>query len=157
MAGWITPRARRQLHDRDPAPARARAAAELRPAVNEFIFSSDRTLADCSLAIANGESVHRSGTSCTTQNRVSTIAASAISSFKGVKGDVDEFGNTTRGAVNVNNAAIPCASDAQGFYRSPCAADTVIGGEDLWKLRFTNGGNVPATSATDRRRAAEAR
>ncbi|WP_181408506.1 hypothetical protein, partial [Schumannella sp. 10F1B-5-1] len=55
---------------------------------------------------------------------------------------------STRGAINVNNAATPCVSDSQGFYRQPCAANTVVGGTDLWKLQFTNGGNIDASSAS---------
>jgi uncharacterized repeat protein (TIGR01451 family) len=119
------------------------------PAVNQFTFSSDRTLASCTnTASGNGQSVTRSGTTCTTQNSVSTISASAISSFKGVKGNVDSSGVSTSGAVNVNNAATPCVADPDGYYRNPCAAYSVIGGTDLWKLQVTNGGNVPATSAS---------
>lgn len=119
------------------------------PAVNQFTFSSDRTLASCTnTASGNGQSVSRSGTTCTTQNSVSTISASAISSFKGVKGNVDASGVSTSGAVNINNAATPCVADSDGYYRNPCAAYSVIGGTDLWKVQVTNGGNVPATSAS---------
>lgn len=119
------------------------------PAVNQMTFSSDRTLANCTNAASgNGQSVTRNGVSCTTQNSVVTVSASAISSFKGVKGNVDATGASTSGAVNVNNAATPCVADADGYYRNPCAAYSVIGGTDLWKLQLTNGGNVPATSAS---------
>ena len=77
-----------------------------------------------------------------------TISASAISSFKGVKGDVGAGTVSTTGAVNVNNANTACVTDSQGFYRNPCAAYSQIGATDLWKLQYTNGGNVPATGAT---------
>ncbi len=117
--------------------------------VNRMTFSSDRVLAACTNTSGNGEGVAYVGTQgCTTSNDVTTIAASAISSFKGVKGNVDESGVSSTGAVNVNNPATACVADSQGFYRNPCAAHSVIGGTDLWKLQFTNGGNVPATSAT---------
>jgi uncharacterized repeat protein (TIGR01451 family) len=119
------------------------------PAVNTMTFSSGRTLAACTNTVSgNGQSVTRNGVSCTTQNSISTYAASAITSFKGVKGNVDGAGNSTSGAVNVNNASTPCVADSQGFYRNPCAAYTVVGGTDLWKLKVTNGGNVNATGAT---------
>lgn len=118
-------------------------------AVNRFTFTSDRTLSACTNTSGNGEGVSQPGgtKSCSTTSRVQAVSASAISSFKGVKGDVDAGGLSTRGAVNVNNAATPCVADPEGFYRNPCAAETVVGGTDLWKLQFTNGGNVPAVSS----------
>jgi len=119
-------------------------------ATNTMTVSSDRTLAACTNTSGNGRgaSLGSASTACTTTNSVSTISASAISSFKGVKGNVDADGLSTRGATNVTSASTPCVSDAGGFYRSPCAANTVIGGTDLWKLQFTNGGNIPAQTAT---------
>ncbi len=117
--------------------------------VNAMTFTSDRTLAACTNTSGNGEGVHTVGaTGCATSNDVQTISASAISSFKGVKGDVGSGTTSTTGAVNVNNAATACVADAQGFYRNPCAAYSQIGATDLWKLQYTNGGNVPATGAT---------
>jgi uncharacterized repeat protein (TIGR01451 family) len=119
-------------------------------ATNTMTIDSDRTLSACTNVSGNGRGAALSdaNTRCTTTNGVSTISASAISSFKGVKGDVDAAGVSTSGAINVTNAATPCVADSQGFYRSPCAANTVIGGTDLWKLRFTNGGNIPAETAS---------
>lgn len=117
--------------------------------VNRMTFASDRTLSSCTNVSGNGEGVSApSATQCSTTARVQAVSASAISSFKGVKGDVDAAGISTRGAVNINDASTACVPDSEGFYRNPCAAGTVIGGTDLWKLQYTNGGNVPATSAT---------
>lgn len=117
--------------------------------VNQFTFTSDRTLAACTNTSGNGEGVTAVGaTGCRTSNDVQTISASAISSFKGVKGDVGSGTTSTTGAVNVSNAATACRTDAEGFYRNPCAAYSRIGGTDLWKLQYTNGGNVPSLSAT---------
>jgi uncharacterized repeat protein (TIGR01451 family) len=117
--------------------------------VNRMTFTSDRTLSACTNTSGNGEGVSTVGaTGCRTSNDVTTISASAISSFKGVKGDVGTGTVSTTGALNVNNAAATCVADSQGFYRNPCAAGTRIGGTDLWKLQYTNGGNVPALSAT---------
>ncbi|WP_395638872.1 DUF5979 domain-containing protein [Pseudolysinimonas sp.] len=117
--------------------------------VNAMTFTSDRTLAACTNSSGNGEGVHTVGaTGCATSNDVTTISASAISSFKGVKGDVGTGTVSTTGAVNVNNATTACVADSQGFYRNPCAAYSQIGATDLWKLQYTNGGNVPATGAT---------
>lgn len=116
---------------------------------NRMTFTSDRVLSACTNTSGNGEGVTSVGVDgCRTSNDLRTIAASAISSFKGVKGDVDDLGVSTSGAVNVSNAATACVADSQGFYRNPCAANSVIGGVDLWKLQFTNGGNVVATEAT---------
>ena len=120
-------------------------------ALNTFTFSSDRTLgADCGNATSNGRPVTTATprTNCTTTAVVTTYQASAISSFKGVKGDVGTGTVSTRGATNVNNAATACVADGQGFYRQPCAANTVVGGTDLWKLQFVNGGNIDASTAT---------
>lgn len=117
--------------------------------VNTMTFFSDRTLAACTNNSGNGEGFHTVGaTGCATSNDVQTISASAISSFKGVKGDVGAGTTSTTGAVNVNNAATACVADGEGFYRNPCAAYSQIGATDLWKLQYTNGGNVPATGAT---------
>jgi uncharacterized repeat protein (TIGR01451 family) len=65
-----------------------------------------------------------------------------------VKGNVDAAGVSTTGAINVNNAATACVADSEGFYRNPCAANSQIGATDLWKVQFTNGGNVASTDAT---------
>lgn len=117
--------------------------------VNAMTFSSDRTLSGCTNTSGNGEGVHTVGTKgCATSNDITTISASAISSFKGVKGDVGTGTVSTTGAVNVTNANTACVADSQGFYRNPCAAYSQIGATDLWKLQYTNGGNVPATGAT---------
>jgi uncharacterized repeat protein (TIGR01451 family) len=119
-------------------------------ATNTMTVSSDRTLAACTNVSGNGKgsTLGDANTSCTTTNSVSTVSASAISSFKGVKGNVDAAGASTSGASNVTSPSTACVADAGGFYRSPCAANTVVGGTDLWKLQFTNGGNIPAQTAT---------
>jgi uncharacterized repeat protein (TIGR01451 family) len=119
-------------------------------AINRMTFTSDRHLDACTNTSGNGEGVTQPGgnTTCSTTSRVQAITASAISSFKGVKGDVDASGVSTRGAENINNATTPCVADAEGFYRNPCAANTVVGGTDLWKVQFTNGGNESALAAT---------
>ncbi|MEO8094090.1 MAG: DUF5979 domain-containing protein, partial [Pseudolysinimonas sp.] len=117
--------------------------------INRMTFGSDRTLSSCTNVSGNGEGVSApSSSTCSTTSRVQAVSASAISSFKGVKGDVDGSGVSTSGAVNINDASTPCVADAEGFYRNPCAANTVVGGTDLWKVQFTNGGNVPAASVT---------
>ena len=119
-------------------------------ALNTFRFSSDRTLSGCTNATGNGRPVTMGSpaTSCSTTAVVATYQASAISSFKGVKGDVGTGTVSTRGATNIANAATPCVADSQGFYRQPCAANTLVGATDLWKLQFVNGGNIDATTAT---------
>lgn len=122
--------------------------------VNAFTVTSDRTLAPsgqqgCTNTSGNGQGVSYVGTNgCRTSTYVTTISASAISSFKGVKGDVGTGTTSTTGAVNVNDAATACVADSQGFYRNPCAALTQLGATDLWKVQFTNGGNVAATETT---------
>ncbi len=116
---------------------------------NSFGVSSDRTLSSCTNTSGNGKgsTLTNTNTRCNTVNDVTTISASAISTFKGVKGNVDASNVSTSGAANVTNPANTCVADSQGFYRSPCAANTVIGATDLWKLQVTNGGNIASDTA----------
>jgi large repetitive protein len=115
--------------------------------LNKFTFASDQTLASCTnLTGTQGKTL--SGKACSTTNFVTVLSASAITTFKGVKGNVDASGNSTSGATNVTSTSSPCTPDSDGFYRTPCAANTVIGGSDLWKLQVVNGGNIPSTGIT---------
>jgi large repetitive protein len=114
---------------------------------NKFTFGSDQTLASCTNT-SGTQGFTLSGKTCLTSNFVTVLSASAITTFKGVKGNVDSSGNSTSGATNVSSPSTPCVTDSDGFYRTPCAANTVIGGTDLWKLQMVNGGNIPATAAT---------
>jgi uncharacterized repeat protein (TIGR01451 family) len=115
--------------------------------LNKFTFASDQTLASCTnLTGTQGKTL--SGKACSTTNFVTVLSASAITTFKGVKGNVDPSGNSTSGATNVTSTSTPCTPDSDGFYRTPCAANTVIGGSDLWKLQVVNGGNIPSTGIT---------
>ncbi|HEX4444387.1 MAG TPA: DUF5979 domain-containing protein [Galbitalea sp.] len=115
---------------------------------NKFTFGSDQTLASCTNSSGNGQSFTLAGTTCATTNFVTVLSAAAITTFKGVKGNVDSLGNSTSGATNVVSSSTPCVSDTDGFYRTPCAANTVVGGTDLWKLQVVNGGNIPSTALT---------
>ena len=114
---------------------------------NTFTFGSDQTLASCSNTTGS-QGFTLAGTTCATSNYVTVLSAAAITTFKGVKGNVDSVGNSTSGATNVNNAATACTPDSDGFYRTPCAANTVIGGIDLWKVQVVNGGNIPSNALT---------
>lgn len=115
--------------------------------LNTFTFASDETLASCSNT-SGSQGFTLAGKSCSTSNYVTVLSAAAITTFKGVRGNVDSSGTSTSGATNVNNAATPCTPDSDGFYRTPCAANTVVGGTDLWKVQVVNGGNIPSNALT---------
>src|SRR6185312_12574910 len=85
-------------------------------------------------------------TECGTSNYVQPISGPSIVTRKGVKGDIG--GTLVSGAVNVSDPSAPCIADADGYYRTPCAANTVIGGTDDWKLQAVNSGTVDYTSLT---------
>lgn len=113
-------------------------------AVNTFGVTTDRQLAaaDCTaLNPGNGRAVTFTGNTCSTSNIVTTLSQGSFTASKGVK-------SATGAAQNVVNPALPCTSDAEGYYRYPCAAVSAIGATDDWKLEMVNGGNVPATKLT---------
>jgi len=115
-------------------------------AVNVAEFSSAETLEACTNAqpgTGSGRGVDFTvgSTLCRTDNIVTVQSASGLATIKGVKGDVENVNTTVHGAVNVLRPDADCIATADGFYRYPCAANTIIAGTDEWTLRTVNGGN----------------
>lgn len=113
-------------------------------ATNRFGVSTDRALtagACTALNPGNGRPVSFAANTCSTSNVVTTLSQGSFTASKGVRSD-------SGAAQNINNPALPCTSDADGYYRYPCAAVSAIGDTDHWKLEMVNGGNVAAKSLT---------
>ncbi|MGM7680249.1 DUF5979 domain-containing protein [Microbacterium sp. A94] len=112
-------------------------------ATNEMTVSTIETLTQCTDvrnpsaltdAWANDE------TTCGTTEYVQPANAPNLYVVKGVRGERD-------GAINPNNPDAICQQNlvATGgaYYRTPCAANSQIGGTDDWVLRAQNGGTIP--------------
>ncbi|MFJ8896116.1 DUF5979 domain-containing protein [Leifsonia sp. NPDC102414] len=111
-------------------------------AVNQFSVSTAQTLDACTNTSGNGQGVLSglAADACGTSNYVQPISGPSLYTSKGVKGDVVD--GIVTGAVNVTNSGATCTPDADGYYVSPCAANTVVGGTDQWRLRAINSGTV---------------
>lgn len=113
-------------------------------ATNRFGVSTDRALTAgvcTALNPGNGRPVSFANNTCSTSNVVTTLSQGSFTASKGVRSD-------SGAAQNINNPALPCTSDADGYYRYPCAAVSAIGDTDHWKLEMVNGGNVAAKNLT---------
>jgi uncharacterized repeat protein (TIGR01451 family) len=117
-------------------------------ATNQMVVQTAQTLASCTNPSGNGQGTVAGlpATDCGTTNYVAPQPGPALFAVKGVKGDVD--GSTVSGAVNPNSPGTACTTDADGFYGAPCAANTVVGGTDEWKLATANSGTVAYRSLT---------
>ncbi len=111
-------------------------------ATNQFVVSTGQTLATCTNSSGNGQGVLSGlpATDCGTSNYVQPVNGPSLFTGKGVKGDV--VGHTVSGAANPANPSAACRPDADGYYASPCVANTVVGGTDEWRLSATNSGTV---------------
>ncbi len=115
---------------------------------NTVTVSSSVQLDNC-VNTVNGRGVSApTSASCRTTQQTVTFAASALATFKGVIGDSDDLSAEVSGAVNTVNPATTCVPNNLGYFRFPCAANTLIGATDEWYLRTINGGNVAATQLT---------
>lgn len=117
-------------------------------ATNVVTVSASVAIDNCLNTINNRGVTAPTSTSCRTTQQTTTFAASALATFKGVIGDVDDLSPDVFGARNTVNAATACVPNNAGYYRFPCVANTLIGATDEWYLRTINGGNVAATELT---------
>ena len=117
-------------------------------ATNQFIVDTAQTLAACTNLSGNGQGTLAglTATQCGTSNFVQPTPGPSLLTTKGVKGDVVD--HVVSGATNPVNPKGPCLTDAQGYVRSPCAANTIVGGTDEWKLQAVNSGTVPYRTLT---------
>ncbi|WP_203136396.1 DUF5979 domain-containing protein [Microbacterium sp. JZ31] len=115
-------------------------------ATNAFTVTTAQPLSACTNTSGNGQGVlpGRAENACGTTNYVEPVPGASLAVYKGVKGEVD--GELVDGAVNTANAAASCYTDAEGYFRTPCAANTVVGATDAWKLETVNSGTDPYTS-----------
>lgn len=115
---------------------------------NAFVVRTLQPLATCTNDSGNGQGVlpGLAADECGTSNYVQLIQGANISATKGVRADI---GGTPGGAaVNTSNPARACVADAAGYFRNPCAATTVIGGVDQWRLTTLNSGTEAVTALT---------
>ncbi|SKA81575.1 conserved repeat domain-containing protein [Agreia bicolorata] len=117
-------------------------------ATNQFVVSTAQTLSACTNTSGNGQGTLAGVASneCGTSNYVQPVLGASLLTTKAVKGDVVD--RTVSGARNITTPGGPCIADADGYYRSPCAANTIVGGTDEWKLRAVNSGTVAYTKLT---------
>ncbi len=111
-------------------------------AVNRFVVNTAQTLAQCTNTSGNGQGTLPGLDSgqCGTSNFVQPISGPSLFTTKGVKGDVVD--RTVSGATNTTDPKATCAPDKDGYYVAPCAANTVVGGTDEWRLQAVNSGTV---------------
>lgn len=111
-------------------------------ATNQFVVSTVQSLAACTNGSGNGQGVLTGlpATECGTTNYVQPVNGPSLYTTKGVQGDVVD--RTVSGARNLTDPSATCRTDAEGYYASPCAANTVVGGTDQWRLNALNTGTV---------------
>ncbi|WP_162564406.1 MULTISPECIES: DUF5979 domain-containing protein [Microbacterium] len=90
---------------------------------------------------------------CSADTEVAPLAIATIAAKKYVKGalagDPDVPTDDDLGVLNVQGDAAACdpripGVTSDGFYSFPCAPITRPGGEESWRIDFTNGGNTSA-------------
>lgn len=118
-------------------------------ATNSMVVTTAQNLTSCTNLSGNAQGVLAGlpAQECGTTNYVAPIAGATLVTEKSVRGDITGPG-LTPAAVNVSDPQGPCVADAEGFYRSPCAANSVIGGTDEWKLDGINSGTVAYRTLT---------
>jgi uncharacterized repeat protein (TIGR01451 family) len=117
-------------------------------ATNQFVVTTAEELSACTNTSGNGQGTLSGlgATECGTTNFVEPIPGASLATFKGVRGEID--GDLVSGAVNTVTPGGPCVTDAEGYYRTPCAANTVVGATDAWKLEAINSGTSPYRALT---------
>lgn len=115
-------------------------------ATNQFVVSTVQTLTACTNGSGNGQGTLGGlpATECGTSNYVQPVSGPSLYTTKGVQGDV--VGRTVSGALNLTDPTATCRTDADGYYEAPCAANTVVGGTDQWRLNALNAGTVDYSS-----------
>ena len=117
-------------------------------ATNTMTVTTLENLSACTNQSGNGQGVVAGSpaTQCATTNFVQPTPGASLATYKGVKGDIAS--DLVSGAVNTATPGGACVVDAEGYYRSPCAANTAIGSTDEWKLLAVNSGTEGYRSLT---------
>ena len=98
---------------------------------NTAAIKGDRAWDNCKQTLdANGE--------CQASTTVYPVKGGALRGVKSVKAVDDELG-----VDNTRDNPAGCTPDADGFYVGGCVPVTKPGGEDIWRMTFTNTGNLP--------------
>jgi uncharacterized repeat protein (TIGR01451 family) len=107
---------------------------------NSFVVTTRQDLSACTNSSGNGQGVLAGldATECGTSNFVQPRPGASLTTYKGVKGEID--GELVSGAVNVASPGTPCVTDQDGYVATPCAALTTVGATDEWRLRAVNSG-----------------
>jgi hypothetical protein len=113
-------------------------------AENRFFVETTQDLDACTTSSSRGTLAGLPATQCGTSAVVGPKSGALLYTEKWVQGDVD--GTLVDGAVNVSDPTADCTPNADGFYRTVCAARTVVGGTDVWRLQATNTGTIPYSS-----------
>ncbi|MFT4297266.1 MAG: DUF5979 domain-containing protein, partial [Micropruina sp.] len=103
------------------------------PVTNSTGISGDRPWDECTgrLDADTGE--------CRASSTVSPIRGGALRSSKAVRAAA---GDGLR-VLNTTGNPAGCTPDADGFYTGGCVPVTRPGGDEIWRMTFTNTGNLP--------------
>ncbi|HWK92714.1 MAG TPA: DUF5979 domain-containing protein, partial [Luteimicrobium sp.] len=104
---------------------------------NEFGITANRPWDECSGTLEDG--------ACTTTATNTVAAGGAINMTKQVKAE-DSVDGAELGVVTdpeTSADATACTPDADGFFSRPCIPITAPGDTIVWRLTYTNAGNLP--------------
>lgn len=109
-------------------------------AINQMTVHTQENLESCSNSLAGGSVTGAwaaDDTTCGTTDYVTPANATSLFVVKGVRGE-------RQGAIYPGNPSAICQQNlvvtGGAYFRSPCAANSEIGGTDAWVLRAQNGG-----------------
>lgn len=110
-------------------------------ATNTMVTSTEQTLERCANT-ESGEDVtddwENDKTTCGDSDYVQPAPGTNLVTAKGVIGDLDGASNPSTG-----DECLPVMEVGdKNYYRSPCAANSIVGGTDDWVLQTINGGTT---------------
>ncbi|MCB2412573.1 DUF11 domain-containing protein [Demequina sp. TTPB684] len=111
-------------------------------ATNEMTVTTAETLASCANIASGGSTTSAwatDPTTCGTTDYVTPSVGPNLFTVKGVRGSIE-------GASNPLNPEQECRASLEAtggsYFRAPCAANSVMGGDDAWVLRAQNAGTT---------------
>ncbi|WP_163541644.1 DUF5979 domain-containing protein [Occultella kanbiaonis] len=117
-------------------------------AENTMTVRTAEELASCANIVAGvpiTDAWAQDGTTCGTSDYVSPAPGPNLFTVKGVRGEL-------AGAINPLNPSAVCSQNLSAtggdYFRTPCAANSMIGGTDEWVLRTLNAGTVTVEELT---------
>jgi len=114
---------------------------------NTFVVNTDSALDGCTNTSGNGQgTVPLPADQCGTTNFVGPTPGGALFAQKGVRGEID--GDLVDGQQRPGDPSATCPVDSEGFTRLPCAAYSVVGATDEWRIQVINAGTVGYDSIT---------